>query len=85
MQLLKEAYFHTSNLEFFIISIFVYVGLISALMIFALTKKIILKKNLKLMKSLKNYNKNNSSYYFKHQDMINQIILPSNSRVWVKK
>ncbi len=84
MQLYKEIYFHLNNFEFFIVSIGIYFGIITSLVIFNLINKSILKNNLTLVNNIKKYNRANSTYFSKYQDIIKQIYLPATTRIWSK-
>ena len=77
MHLLKEIYFHINNLEFFVISFFIYIGLVASISLFNYIKKFILKKHVKLVTNLTTYHTANSSYVMKYQDWLRQKVTSS--------
>lgn len=85
MQLLKEIYFHINSCEFFIISILVYLGLVTSSVVFNMMKSLFIKNNLKLLNNLNKYSRANSSHYFKHQNFIKQSMAKANSKIWNKR
>lgn len=85
LQLLKELYFYINNYEFFVISICIYIGLITAYSIFNFSYKFITNLNVGLITGLKSFNIAEASYFFRYQNIIKQSTTTPSSRVWLKK
>lgn len=85
LQILKEIYFYINNYEFFIISIAVYVGLISSYVVFRSSQKLITNLNISLSNSLNKFNTAESTYFFRYQNFTKQTNTVASSKVWLKK
>lgn len=82
LHILREVYFNFNNLEFFIITIFIYFSIITVYgVVFFLIKTLNYYKNFELYINF-NFYKNKSTYFYKFQDSIKQINTKSNLKIW---
>lgn len=83
MHILKEIYFSFNSFEFLLISFGVYFAVMTSYFLFLYLNKIAVK-NKTLFYSLIKNNKQNSTYFFRHQDYNKQILTLPSTRTWSK-
>lgn len=85
LQLLREIYFLWAALFFFIINFAVIYGLITAIALSFLIKKIFIFLTISQLKNIKILNEVNSSFFIRTQNFIKQQNTAANTKVWLKR
>ena len=85
LNLLREIYFYTNSLEFFIINFAIFYGILTAIFLTFLIKKIF---NFLITSQFNNFNllnEINSNLFIRNQNFIKQQNTSAGTRVWLKK
>lgn len=81
---LKESYFFLNSYEFFIINFSLLFGLISAVIMFFLIKRIFLMMNYNYVTNSQTINKSNTNFFIRTQDYVKQQRTFMTVRSWIK-
>lgn len=84
LQTLKDSYFIMNSYEFYVINFSLFFGLISAILLFFLIKRIFTFMNYNYLKNNRLVDKVNTNFFIRHQDFIRQQNTPMSTRLWVK-
>lgn len=85
LHLLREIYFLWSAFFFFLINFMLLYGLIAAIALSFLIKKIFIFLTVSQLKNIKTLNEVNSSFFIRNQNFIKQQNMAANTKVWFKK
>lgn len=85
LQLLREIYFLWSAFLFFLINFAIVYGLITAIILSFLIKKIFIFLTISQLKNIKVLNEVNSSFFIRTQNFIKQQNTAANTKVWLKQ
>jgi len=85
LNLLKEIYFYQNSLEFFIINFVLLYGILSAIILCFLIKRIFTLLNFYQFKNFKLGKTTNSIFFLRNQNFLKQQQTLSGTRVWIKK
>lgn len=84
LNLLREIFFYNNSFEFFIINLMLLYGILSAILMSFLIKRIFSFLNYSQLKNYPMFTKINSSFFIRNQDFIKQQQTSTGTRVWVK-
>jgi hypothetical protein len=85
LNLLKELYFVNNGFEFFLINFVLFYGIVSAVLLLFLTKRVFAVLNLTQVISSKFLTKVNAMFFIRTQDFLKQQLTTNGSRIWIKK
>lgn len=85
LQLIREMYFLWSAFFFFLINFAIVYGLMTAIILSFLIKKIFIFLTISQLKNIKILNEVNSSFFIRTQNFIKQQNTAANTKVWLKQ
>lgn len=85
LNILKEIYFYQNSIEFFIINFVLLYGVVSAVVLCFLIKKIFTLLNFTQFKNFKLKKTINSNFFIRNQNFLKQQNTLSGTRVWIKR
>lgn len=85
LQVIKDAYFNFNSFEFFVINFSLLFGLLTAVLLFFLIKRIFIFLNYNYLINNKLINKVNTNFFIRNQDFIRQQNTSMTTRIWSKK
>ncbi len=84
LNLLREIYFYNNSFEFFLINFMLFYGIVSAILLCFLIKRIFTFLNYSQMMNLNLLNYSNSTFFIRNQNFIKQQSTSTGTRVWIK-
>jgi len=85
LNLLRELYFYNNSFEFFIVNFMLFYGILSAILLCFLIKRIFNFLNYSQLVNYDLLNYTNSTFFIRNQNFLKQQITSTGTRVWVKK
>lgn len=85
LNLLRELYFYNNSFEFFLINFMLFYGIITAILLCFLIKRIFNFLNYNQLVSYNLLNFSNATYFIRNQNFIKQQATSTGTRVWLKK
>ena len=85
LNLLREIYFYNNSFEFFLINFVLFYGILGAILLTFLVKRVFTFLNLAQLKNYDTLRQVNATYFIRNQNFLKQHLTSSGTRVWVKK
>jgi hypothetical protein len=85
LNLLRELYFYNNSFEFFLINFVLFYGIIGAILLTFLIKRIFSFTNHNQLLHWNSLNGLNSTYFIRNQNYLKQAATSTGTRVWLKK
>ncbi len=85
LNLLRELYFYNNSFEFFIVNFMLFYGILSAILLCFLIKRIFNFLNYSQLVNYDLLNYTNSTFFIRNQNFLKQQITSTGTRVWLKK
>ena len=85
LNLLREIYFYNNSFEFFLINFMLFYGIVSAILLCFLIKRIFSFLNYSQFNNYDLLNFTNATYFIRNQNFIKQQATSTGTRVWIKK
>lgn len=85
LNLLREIYFFNNSLEFFMINFVLFYGIIGAILLTFLIKRVFMFANLSQATSYQTLMHVNATYFIRNQNFLKQHTTSSGTRVWAKR
>lgn len=85
LNLLRELYFYNNSFEFFLINFVLFYGIIGAILLTFLIKRIFTFTNHNQLMHWNSLNNLNSTYFIRNQNYLKQSLTSTGTRVWLKK
>jgi len=84
LNLLREVYFYNNSFEFFLINFMLFYGIVSAILLCFLIKRVFSFLNYNQLINYNMLNFTNSTYFIRNQNFIKQQATSTGTRVWLK-
>jgi hypothetical protein len=84
LNLLREIYFYNNSFEFFLINFMLFYGIVSAILLCFLIKRVFTFLNYSQMMNYNLLNHSNSTFFIRNQNFIKQQSTSTGTRVWIK-
>ena len=85
LNLLREIYFYNNSFEFFLINFVLFYGILGAILLTFLIKRIFTLLTLAQLINYSTLNHINATYFIRNQNFLKQHLTSSGTRVWLKK
>jgi hypothetical protein len=85
LNLLREIYFYNNSFEFFLINFVLFYGILGAILLTFLIKRIFTLLTLSQLTNYSTLNHINATYFIRNQNFLKQHLTSSGTRVWLKK
>lgn len=84
LNLLREIYFYNNSFEFFLINFMLFYGIVSAILLCFLIKRIFSFLNFSQLMNYDLLNYSNSTFFIRNQNFLKQQSTSTGTRVWIK-